>query len=186
MRRPRDYDLYGFRYDAMVLAAHSHYLNARYAATLVDDPGLEAELTALKAIFDARAEGVHEIVWWSLIDRVVCTCGLVMTSAIRQDDVVGHLDFLRYELAGTILTRTPEGSFAACQHCTLRSGYDELGLLREWQAEHVCPPDVELPHPPRFGELDPEWDRTQEEYFFRRMVASARRAHPWSAPRLQE
>ena len=41
-------------------------------------------------------------------------------------------------------------------------------------------------HFPGFGEIDPEWDRTQEEYFFRRMAASARRAHPRSAPRLQE
>lgn len=182
MARPRDYQLYGFSYDALVLGAHSHYFNAQYAATLIDDdPNLEAELSALRALFDARAQGLHQIVWWQPVDRTVCTCGLVLTEAITQDEAVGHVDFIRHELAGTVIIRTPEGDFAACQHCAARSEHGELAELRSWQRVHCCPPDAQ---DLGFDDADVRLERTEELYFYRRMARALRAAHPRSSGEL--
>lgn len=184
-RGARDYRIQGFFYDALVLGAYGHMLAAYEAAVLVEDPDLDAEIAALEALFDARGERVHEVVWWSLIDRVVCTCGLVMGDVIRQDDTVGHLDLLRMRLAGVVVLRTPEGAWAACQHCTGRSEpSDDLAPARAWEREHRCPPRAPAPSPdlgrPRFGRFDREADTTRERYFARRMIDALREIHPRS------
>ena len=150
-KRPRDYDLAGFCYDARVVCASSWYLVAQHQAPLVlgefgedADRQIEAELAAYAEICDSRADGIHRPVSLEKVDRLVCTCGLVVRTLERFADPVGHLD-VRCRMARALVVKLDDRDyFAACQSCGART--DDVGLVAAtaWVSAHQCD---ETPNP---------------------------------------
>ena len=147
--KPRDYELGGFVYDARVLAASSWYVNVQHEAPLVlglDDEldrQVVADLAAIAEIFDSRADGIHRPVRWAKVDRLVCTCALLVRSAERLATPLGHLD-VRMRPARTVVVELPESPryLAACQECGASQQHDDVAAAREWTGEHTCTPSA--------------------------------------------
>jgi hypothetical protein len=146
-REPRDYVLAGFTYDARVLAAASWHLNLQLEQPLVFgidevvDHQIEQEVAALREVFEARADDLHQLVWWQRVRRPVCTCGLVVRSMELLGEPVGHLDQQRWTPAPAVVVKVDDGQsvyVSACQGCRELSRTDDLGSARRWLDEHVC------------------------------------------------
>lgn len=146
-REPRDYALGGFAYDARVLAAISWSLNLQLEQPLVfghdevGDDQLEQEVTALRDVFEARAQDIHQLVWWHRVHRPVCTCGLVVRSMERLADPVGHLDQQRWKPALVVVVKVDDDQSAfvsGCQTCREQCRSDQLSDAQHWSRNHTC------------------------------------------------
>lgn len=153
---PKDYELAGFLYDARVVSASSWYLNLQHEAPLVlgelgeeTDRQIEADLAAYAEIFDARADGIHRPVHLRGVDRLVCTCALVVRTVSRFRKPAGHLD-ARWRLARTIVVDLADGGdiLAACQECGTSTRHTDVGEAQQWAAKHTCPQRPTTPPAP--------------------------------------
>jgi hypothetical protein len=146
--RPKDYELGGFLYDARVLGAPSWYVNLQHEAPLVlgvlgpeTDRQIEADLAAYAEIFDSRADGIHRPVRLRDVDRLVCTCALVVRTDDRFREPVGHLDVRCQPARSVIIDLGGDTEIIfACQACGTSADMTDLPLARGWAADHTCPP----------------------------------------------
>ncbi len=145
---PRDYDLHGLKYDGRVVAAQAWYLQHQHEVNLLPDDlrtECERDLRELSGIFEGRAQRLHEPVRWRAIDRLVCTCSLVVRTDARFETPVGHLDPIRWEPVRTVVVRSQSdgGHLAACQICGTRSPVGGPVEGHDWCARHSCPAERE-------------------------------------------
>ncbi|ACZ29282.1 hypothetical protein Xcel_0243 [Xylanimonas cellulosilytica DSM 15894] len=146
--RPKDYDLDGFLYDARVLAAQCCYLNLQHQAPLVlgefgpdADHQIETDLAGYAEILDSRADGIHRPVRVRDVNRLVCTCALVVRTEDRFREPAGHLDACCRPARTVIVDLGGDTEIiAACQGCGASTTVTDLRLARSWAAEHACPP----------------------------------------------
>ena len=145
-------ELDGHRYDIETLNASFEYLHLRSRLNLARAAGRDIGLDGLvmldrhTVVLD-RSVDVHVVRQPEFSDRLVCSCGLLITAGTTAYAGVGHLDQRTWVLAATIVVARRSASYgdndlleihAHCQSCgwTKEAGVVEEG--HTMRRAHAC------------------------------------------------
>ena len=142
----RDYQLGSFAYEPRVLSIAGWYVNLQYEEPLVSEhqdlaDAARQEIEQMEAVLASRQAGLHQLVWWRRVERVTCTCGLVLRSVERFLEPLGHLDQQAWRPATEVVVHLPYDEapyLAACQLCGEQQRDENLPPAHVWAAAHVC------------------------------------------------